>query len=182
MPQVDEEGIGAALAAAGVAYNEMSEQLRERAKTEQVDFQARGPPQVHTFVRLVQRCVARSAPGGACPAPGHYQVMKAYYDEVIMIKLPPQLMEEVHQCRYRKAGKGKGKKSKGDDDEMQADQSSGILQLCVNLRSKRAVAMLEHMEAFLLADGCTRLMGSAPRGPLEREGSRLLQAIERSRK
>ena len=109
-------------------------------------------------------------------------MLKSYYEEVIMVKVPQLLQEEVHQCRYRKAGKdkdkGKGKDKDGDMD-LSAGKDTGVLQICVNIRSKRAVAMMEYLEAFLLADGCTRLMGSAPRGPLEREASRLLQALER---
>ena len=124
-----------------------------------------GPPYLHTWTALIKTLAEETKLQQASR-----KAMVHYWNSKVTKVPPMQLADEVKYCRIRE-NKGDGKKA----------ATKGRLQFALSHDSQhtdmdgKTLAMA--LDEALLTLGATRKVGTAPRGPLEREISKLLDKM-----
>ena len=163
MPE-GEGSLGETCIKAGAEYDEGSNAIRAfKLQGQEVDFKSRGPPYVTVFIHVLRMVMNDCQKKGAHPEGKRYMVIREYWETVILRRQPNEIAMDVLHFKYRKAGK---------------HQERGVLSLAVSMRDPKVVQMWEAALVLIQQHfSIKRTTGPAPRGPLEREVSRLLNEL-----
>ena len=128
---------------------------KNKPEAERADAQEQlGPPYVHVWVAFLRSLAATRG-----LAPEHVAVLKSYWESNVMKSAPVQLAAHVRHCRAKPCKKIEGK------------EGWTRIVFCLD---PVTLSLEGALEAALQLQKGVRKHGPAPRGPLEREASRLL--------
>ena len=149
------ESVSEAMAEAGRIYHESAGAIKSKPEAERADAQEQlGPPYVHVWVAFLRSLAATRG-----LTPEHVALLKSYWDSNVVKSAPVQLAAHVQHCRAKPCKKIEGK------------EGWTRIVFCLDPVTLSLEGALE--AAPQLQKG-VRKHGPAPRGPLEREASRLL--------
>lgn len=162
--------LGEKLAQVGIDYDKESKQMKARqAAGENVHWKARGSPHIRLFAEALHWMWKASAKDGSLPDEEFHAVVLDFWKNVVMGKTAAQLEEVCKQFRYRK-----GRATEEGD-------KFGVLAIAFAPKGvgvKLAAPVVGYLK---LLEGSQVLAGAAPRGPLEREAARHLQAVDKGK-
>ena len=140
---------------AGTDYNTQAQELKKRAEAdEDVDTASLGPPHLVVWQRVVQK-LGQDTIGEA------KEKLERYYKEVVMLPEIDALGSSITIFRVKK---NKGKAAKGKE--------RCRMQFCFH---PEFVGIRNILVGAIMAQGAKRKYGTAPRGALERDISKLLK-------
>ena len=149
------ESVSEAMAEAGRLYHESAGAIKSKPEAERADAQEQlGQPYVHVWVAFLRSLAATRE-----LAPEHVAVLKSYWESNVVKSAPVQLAAHVRHCRAKPCKKIEGK------------EGWTRIVFCLD---PVTLPLEGALEAALQLQKGVRKFGPAPRGPLEREASRLL--------
>ena len=142
------------MAEAGRLYHGSAGAIKSKPEAERADAQEQlGPPYVHVGVAFLRSLAATRG-----LAPEHVAALKSYWESNVVKSAPVQLAAHVRHCRAMPRKKIEGKE--------------GWTRIVFRL-DPVTLPLEGALEAALQLQKGVRKHGPAPRGPLEREASRL---------
>ena len=154
--------------AAGVAYNEAAKDLKakQEAGEEGIDLAGLGPPHLHVFVAVLRTMAEQKL------SEEDAKVVKDYWDEVVC-KTP--MLELGSEIKYFRV------KTLKEQEQQSKKVAMAKVQFAVDVVHVPAMQALETVLMRMIESmQGQRKYGAAPRGPLEREASRLLDRLSRA--
>jgi hypothetical protein len=124
-----------------------------------------GPPFLHTWTAMIMQLCKEKLPDKAG------KVLLAYWNDKVSKVARPLLEEEVRYCRVR-VNKGDGKK-----EASRCRVQFALSHDCFHTETPGDPSLHMALQQALTSLGAIRKIGPAPKGPLEREVSRLLEKI-----
>ena len=149
------ESVSEAMEEAGRIYHESAGAIKSKPEPERADAQEQlGPAFVHVWVALPRSLAATRE-----LAPEHVAVLKSYRESNVVKSAPVKLAAHVRHCRAKPCKKIEGK------------EGWTRIVFCLD---PVTLPLEGALEAALQLQKGVRKFGPVPRGPLEREASRLL--------
>ncbi|CAK0850049.1 unnamed protein product [Prorocentrum cordatum] len=162
-----EETIGHVPRVAWADYEKTSGELKQKQKNgEVVDFRSRGAPHVRVFINVLRRILELAKAGAVHADESIYGPIKEYWETVILHKAPSEIGADALHFRCKKARKDSA-------------DAKGVPSMAACMKNPLVSAMwtaaLGHM---VRAQKIERVAGPAPKGPLEREVSRIVTEMQ----
>ncbi|CAK0824509.1 unnamed protein product [Prorocentrum cordatum] len=152
-----DRGLPACPVVAGKKYDEQSKDMKAKQQAgEEQDFKGRGPPHLQIFASAMQRCATRTPTAGSTEEVEKQLVLDSkdwwqqYMSEDISLKVIGRAVPHF-RCKPLKK------------------ENRAIIMMRTDFNKPMGVEAARLLEAVIEAEGGEFLLGSAPRGPIERE-------------